>query len=428
VCLPFLLLPAWLSWRAGQLKGGTLLTGAAMVLAGASVYAMLPLRARFQPMVNLGNPADWDNFWFVVLRKGYSQKQWADTPGILQNQLGQWWGFIWREGSFLMPLAGGLGAWSLYRSAFPSLSGQDPQAAKAGRCLLAVLVGIFWGIFFAVVVYNRNEPATVWLMEVFLIPGQACLAIFAGLGLAKIFGSSPALARLSPMAPALLLALLWSSFLRYENRRGDFFYWDFGNDILFSLPVDAVYIPEGDFYYMPLYYNKGVEKRRADTALLHKNMLSTWPGLNDLARQKPGFKIDLTPGNTVLQCLLRDNLARFPFVVGTYHTSVTQADLGAMRREQRGVLQQILPPLAPALPAALGTATGPRFDGIPVSSRDLFVKNMVRWYKDSYFEQLRGLGAFDPPRPGAKAPPEEKRELIRKYRILLTQVVKQMER
>jgi hypothetical protein len=42
-----------------------------LFLTGLSAYLYLPLRALNSPVLNIGNPATMENFWWVVLRTGY---------------------------------------------------------------------------------------------------------------------------------------------------------------------------------------------------------------------------------------------------------------------------------------------------------------------------------------------------------------------
>ncbi len=388
--LPFVLVPPLLAFRKRLLKPAAAAWAVLLLAAGLSVYLELPLRAAFHPLVNLGNPVNWGSFWFVVLRKGYSQNAWAHAPGLVQAQFGEWWLFLHQEGGWLWPLAAlAGGAWLWRRKADPTV------APGLARSLLVFLAGLYLAIFVAVIFYNRNEPDTIWLLEVFLLAGQVPLAALACLGLAwvagglraRLRGASPLLWLGLPLLAAGMVRFHWT----YEDRRGDFFYWDFANNILASLPQDTVYIPEGDFYFMPLYYSQGVEHRRPDVAVLHRNVLATWAGLADLKREKPSLVLDLKPGHTVLQCLVRANRDAVHFATGTFHTQLDQQDLDGGRLAQRGLAQVILPPAAPDPPADLGLLTTPRFDSIPVSRRDLFVHNMLRWYPESWAAQLRGL-------------------------------------
>jgi Tfp pilus assembly protein PilF len=228
----------YLLWR-GKWRG--LWTAAPWTLAGLSLYLYLPLRAVFRPFNNLGDPSTWKGFLWVVLRQGYTQSGLLGRWDIAWDQVQLWWQWSWTHGAYAVFPLGLFGLWKL------------KESKPAQALLLASCYAFF---FVSVVLINRTLPDVRWLSDIFMIPGNAVIAVAAGIGLSQL---SPKLG----LALLLAAGLAWSQF-QILDRSWDYAAYDFAADLEQGLPRGAVYAADGDYLYMPLLYRKVVQERRPD--------------------------------------------------------------------------------------------------------------------------------------------------------------------
>ena len=384
VCLPALALP-WLAGPRSGLNGRNAAGWALLLAAGLALYAYLPLRAALDPPLNTGDARTWARFWWTVLREGYSHDPLQFQPSALALRAADWWSFLWAEGGPLLPPIAAWGLWAACR----------PDSAPRRRLALGLLA-VWAAVLAAVVGLNRTPAEILQVQDNFLLPQDLAACALAGLGIAlaaeRLLGrSGRGGTLLASCLPLALGATLFGSGAEAQDRSEDFAYYDFGRGVLLSLPPGAVYLPEGDFYFMPLYYSQWVEGRRPDVACVHRNRFYGLDGFADLKRLRPDWSVRLIGGLSTLQCLLRDNAPRYPFCVGTYHESLRAQDLDGGFLVQRGLVDAVQsPPVAWPSPD-LGFALPLRFQSWGPDMRDPDVRRLLRWYRESWAEQQREL-------------------------------------
>jgi tetratricopeptide (TPR) repeat protein len=293
--------------RRGPLSAwvGPLSALAGLGLAGPALYLYLPLRARLYPPLNWGDPSDWQQFCWVVLRQEYLDLETGFLKSLRAVAFGggSWaavvdnWSVVQRQGlRVLSHLAGphadigvplsllSLPGWAVLRPVRrPWTAG---TLAKLGVALAAMVL-----LFVAVVTfYFHLKEELVWILDVFLLPLYLVQALLAGLGLLwmlrrwtpRVFqGVAAWLACL-----ALLLGLPTAVYaLRYRalSQADQYLAWDYAQDLLLSLKPNAILLAEGDFNTMPIYYLQRVRGQRPDVDHITTVFLSTDWGV-DLAR------------------------------------------------------------------------------------------------------------------------------------------------
>ena len=278
---------------------------AGLALAGPLLYLYLPLRARLHPPLNWGDPSDWKQFCWVVLRQEYLDLETGFLKSLRAAAFGggPWsavadnWGVVQRQGlRVLSHLAGpradlgvpvavlSLAGWAVLRPRpRPWAAGVDAQMGAA----LAALVVVFAGV---VTFYFHLKEEMVWILDVFLLPMYLVQALLAGLGLLW------ALRRWAPGWPnrawawACLAVLVGLPAGTYALRAGSlsqadqYLAWDYAQDLLLSLKPNAILLAEGDFNTMPVYYLQRVRGQRPDLDHVTTVFLSTDWGV-DLARR-----------------------------------------------------------------------------------------------------------------------------------------------
>jgi hypothetical protein len=339
---------AWGAWK-GKVRGWPM--ACALALPGLALYLYLPLRAAQWPLLDLGHPANWAQFLWVLGRDGYTQAGLGPAGEIAAEQLGLWWSDLWTGWAWALPLLAVAGWASLWHR----------RRAEAVWMGALALLGVWAGA-----VHNQTPADNRWLCLLFTLPGTVLLAPLAGLGLAAL--CSVPLPRPWPAwGLALALALpLGAAALHFnaENRSGDYAGWDFAHDLCLGLPKDALYLAEGDYHTLPLLYVQAVEGRRPDV-LSVLDALSGEPWYQAVLRRRdPGLlEPDPGPPDSAAPSLARLNGGRRPLAVGPFSAWLSPSTLAPWPLRQRGLARETGPSLPgerPDLAAAWAARNPPR--------------------------------------------------------------------
>ncbi|MCE5300407.1 MAG: DUF2723 domain-containing protein [Spirochaetia bacterium] len=265
--------------RRDRLKPGRLFFMLLFFVAGLCAYLYLPIRARAEPLLNWGDPSNMASMLWVILRKAYAYPVKA-TPELFTYQLLEFLKFFLVNYGplFLFVIAGAFAMWKKDRKAFR---------------LLGYIVVIF---FFMVVFYNRTRKDVIWLMHIFLMPAGYAMLFFIVPGVRFAAGAlKSALYRNAVIAAALVFAgtACFINF-RTNNNSRDFVSYDYGRNILRTLPQGALYMASGDYNAMPVYYAQEIEKLRRDVKFATDSFLIFKWGIDDLYR-RTGEAISMTP-------------------------------------------------------------------------------------------------------------------------------------
>ena len=272
-------------------------------LLGLSVIGLyLPLRAHFHPVLNLGDPENW-NYFKLAIRRAYVAGQEPDlTKQILAALTGHFpwvrvhhtWEQMTQIQNAQIPIhlwvdlkIGGLcfavaGLWIWLK------------AGVARRSLLFILASCATLLFpFYTSLLIPPDINRRWYMDNFLLPMNWMLALLAGLGLFKLadYGSRVAASSLPKMLWALLVVALpldqMISNFSMSDEQNQMLRYDYGENLLKSAPRNAILFAEGDEDYFPLDYFQIVEHQRPDVRVIPPfTLFETW-GVSELEDSHP---------------------------------------------------------------------------------------------------------------------------------------------
>jgi tetratricopeptide (TPR) repeat protein len=316
----------WLlwTWRQGRLSRdpGALL----WVLPGVLLYLYLPLRAAWDPALDLGHPSTWAQFKWMLSRAGYGQGP-ALNRALVLDQLRV-------LGRALLSWSGGLGlVLALIGLRWLWIEARPSAWALGAAALLSIIAGS---------VLNPTPADNRWLVLIFSLPGLALLALFAGLGLGRLCAQPRLTLPLLLAVAAGLGFLAWRQWPRLD-RRGSFVAWDYANDLALSLPQGALYLGEGDYHVLPL-LELQARGRRPDVAVV-LSVLAGQPWYQDLLqRREPGLLLAPAKDDaTAAAALAVGEAARRPVLLSPFAGRLDAAELQPLRLRQRGLAREASP-------------------------------------------------------------------------------------
>ncbi len=146
-----------------------------------------------------------------------------------------------------------------------------------------------------------DDPRFTWMLDNFLMPGDWIVVLLAALGMSFL------LSRLKLSRPNFsILALLvfgalpfLAFFTRFEKLNADrqILPYDYGENLLKSLPRNSVFFAEGDEDYFSLFYLQNVEHQRPDVRMIPTfTLFETW-GIAQVERAHPELGLTATTQN-----------------------------------------------------------------------------------------------------------------------------------
>jgi hypothetical protein len=151
--------------------------GAGLFLVGLLPYAYLPLRARMEPPLNIGDPSNWERFSNLVSGAGWQSSMFAFGPDELPDRLSMYlehlsdqfhWAFL------VAGIAGGI------------------QLLARDRAAFALLGFLFSGVLLYALEYDIED------VRYYFVPTYLVLALFATSGLGALLRGTEALTRGDP--------------------------------------------------------------------------------------------------------------------------------------------------------------------------------------------------------------------------------------
>ena len=214
---------------------------------GLLPYLYLPLRSRFDPALDWGNPESARALWDVVTRREFWERAWLESPRDLVAIAADWIASIPREITWPGALLAVVGL----------IGGTLPMALRMALViLLAVNVA-------AMALHGSRSDLFIW--HRYYIPTYIISAVLAGVGLETIARRVPRqLAWLALALPAMLIAQNWRELDRSRYRIAD----DFARSVLTSLPPGAHLAATDDNVLFALIYLHLAEGLRPDVDLV----------------------------------------------------------------------------------------------------------------------------------------------------------------
>ncbi len=252
-------------------------------LLGCSLYLYHPLRAVRKPLLNWEDPSTWENFRWAFLRRGYMGGEVAASAAVVGRQLWHSLGNFGRE--FGWPLFPFLlvallaGIWEL----------------RGRRRLLAFLLACSLGLPLVLSFYLNLPLDRYYLIDGYMLTAYVTFMALVCAGFCYCWRRWPGRARawgppLALAAVVILLVRLGGEFPRHD-RRGCSLAYDYGLNVLDSLPPNAVLFARGDAAVFPLWYFQYVEERRMDVAVIGVDGLPMEWVRRNLARLYPWLSV-----------------------------------------------------------------------------------------------------------------------------------------
>lgn len=267
--------------RTSLFKPSRLAAMALLFALGLSVYVYLPLRSRYDPAIDWGNPETLTNFLWVVTAQQYSSNL-VQIPSIQTFVLG------------------------LLNLAKVFLSNLSPL----GLGFAAYGVVRLWKTRRAVVIYGLLVIAILFLVSlnnafifVYLLPATLLATIWAGYGIACVCESGVrAASRLTGVkkltfkwAPRILAVsvvfTLCVVHLEENNKRHYWHAYEYGISLLSKLPENAVLITGSADPLFISWYLQYCENFRTDIKVITRNGLVRPGYLEQVRRQYPELNI-----------------------------------------------------------------------------------------------------------------------------------------
>ena len=245
---------------------------------GLSPLLYLPLRAHFHPALNLGAPDSFTNFWAEVTRKYYQQRETGIVRALLQAVIGvtDWDAFLGQarqlteqQANLIWKHLGGDMKAPALLMALLGLWGWRRFLEK--KFLLFLLIPLF---LLVMALYLVPTPANLgWYLDNFLLPVNWMVALLAGVGFYFLYTlerfAGGRLGRSLLLAAWAVLPLLpLAANFRWLDERNQVARYDYGVNLLKSLPRDSLFLAEGDEDYFPLYYLQQAQGRRPDVRMV----------------------------------------------------------------------------------------------------------------------------------------------------------------
>ncbi len=301
---------------------------------GASALLYLPLRAHRNPVLNLGAPDTFSSFLTDLFRHYYSYREtnlWSVWISYLKGS-SSWNQFILvfhqiikNKGEALFLNLGWDIGWFTFGLA---LLGVALWFRSPGKNILSFILlswFLLWSsIFFY---YNSSQTQNTPLLEIkFFLSSDWMIFLLASLALTFLLSKINHWKNIgSVLAAALIVGYLTvhakqDLILMDQQRQVDVY--DYGQNLLKSLPSHSLFFAESDEDYFSLYYLQQVEHRRPDVIMIPTFTLFEPWGTQKVERKNPDL------GLTASTVSFPDHFARIIYAA---------SELAVKNRKQRPV-------------------------------------------------------------------------------------------
>ncbi len=272
-----LLAPAialWLFWHQQRLSPALFGLCALALLLGLATYAVLPLRAAAQPVLNWGNPDTLDRFWRHITAAQYRSNL-SLSPASLWVGLRFGSGLTFWQFSLLgVPLVV-WGAWWGWR--------------KERRLTLFVLVGFLTSVLYALL-YSIADDRDAYFMLAHLLLTVPLMwgARAVALALASRSKEQTGRAARWPWLVLWVLPVLTLVFnLGIANRRGYWYHHDYYRNLTAEVAEGGTVFTRDWQFYSPSLYYQHVLGDRSDLHIIDLELMRRDWYLDELERRYP---------------------------------------------------------------------------------------------------------------------------------------------
>ncbi len=304
------------------------------VILGFSPLLYLPLRGHLNPALNLGAP-DTFSLFLADLSRNYFNYREMTVVGALFNLLK---GSLSLKGLSVMlrqPFENKIGTFLLYLGweiGWPgvilALWGVRQWLRSSGKNILYfILLSLFllWAVNFSY--FNISQTSDSPYMNIkFFLPGDWMIFLLSSIAMVFLLNQLNGLKKSLSFLLALLMAvcLIWKEKNIWDNmdQSSQTVTYDYGQNLLKSLPAHSLFFAESDADYFSLYYLQRVEHRRTDVVMIPTFILFESWGVQTIEKGNPNL------GLTASSISFPDHFARIIY---------TSSELVAKNRTRRPV-------------------------------------------------------------------------------------------
>lgn len=255
-------------WRGRAIAG--LLKSGLWTVAGLTVYAVLPIRARQSPPFNWGYVAEFERFWWHITGKQYRVWIFSSTEAA-GRQFAYFIDSLPAEFAYAGLALAAVGAAALVTKDRP----------------LAVVSAV---LFVVCVAYAINYD--IHDIDSYFLLAYTMVALWSAFGLRAIagwLGRSPAEAgKIAAATGALAVGLQIWSLTGGVSQRGNYVVEDYTKLVMGKLPANAMILSyQWDYWVSASYYYQYAERYRPDVAVIDKELLRRSWYLRELGVRVP---------------------------------------------------------------------------------------------------------------------------------------------
>ncbi len=266
-------------------------------ILGLTPYLFLLIRASSDALLNWGNPSDIKSLLWVILRKAYVYPVPLSLKVYLY-QTKEYLYFTFWKSNFIFWIFSLYGFFILF---------------KKYKNLFFFFLTIYILIVFFIIFYNRTKEDVLYLMDIFLLPSIYILLLITNIGIIFIFNilKSNIIKQFFLILISGLLITMFLINLPYNNNRKDFFSYDYGTAILNTIDENGVYIGDGDYNLMPVYYLQELMYKRKDIRFFTASFLIFKWGIDYYSKKYGNFDFKPFDTNNNISKLIYKDIKRF---------------------------------------------------------------------------------------------------------------------
>jgi hypothetical protein len=279
-----------------------------LLFVGLSPLLYLPLRAHLHPELNLGAPDQAGLFKKSMLREYVDERERGLGPEVLEALEGKTdWKPVARLGKIILDNQGRQIPVHFLEELKPlllllALAGLIFWWRSGERFLLAS--SLFYLIFLLSALLSATwiipSPLAPWFADNYLLPVNGITLVFSSVGLYALahfwtFNNRTFFLCLFGLIGALLALPLPLVLANYDgiNLSKQLLRYDYGVNLMKSLPRNSVFFAEADEDYFTFYNIQLVEKKRPDITMIPAfTLFETW-GVSQVERFHPELGLDL---------------------------------------------------------------------------------------------------------------------------------------
>lgn len=230
------------------------------------IYSYLPVRAAQNPILNWGNPTDFENLIRHITGKQYQVWLFASSEAAKQQLI-----------HFIETL---LGQFSI--ALVLSLVGLIASFFYAGKIFVFLIITFLFTVFYSIN-YEIHDIDTYFLLA------YISLSYFAVFGLLKLFKMNSKKKLIMPISvTVVVIAVQFFINVNKTDHSGIYTYEDYTRTILNSVSQESIIFGyQWDYFISPSYYFRYVENYRKDVAVVDKELVRRSWYFDQLNRNYP---------------------------------------------------------------------------------------------------------------------------------------------